>query len=63
MPDWAQELLERERVLTEILNLAERLGVSFAFPTQTLELDRWPATGEPSLSTMPPQEDLASPAS
>jgi len=35
-PDWSTELQERERLLLDILRLAPKVGVSFAFPTQTL---------------------------
>lgn len=48
-PDWATELRERHRLGVDILRLARRLGVEFAFPTQTLYLRReeWsPAPGE-----------------
>lgn len=37
-PDWGAELRERHRFLLDILRLAERLGVEFAFPTQTVYL-------------------------
>ncbi|MEO1007899.1 MAG: mechanosensitive ion channel family protein [Planctomycetota bacterium] len=37
-PDWATELRERERFLLDVMRLAERLGVRFAFPTQTLHV-------------------------
>lgn len=37
-PDWATELRERHRLLTDILRLARCIGVDFAFPTQTLHL-------------------------
>ena len=37
-PDWSTELRERERLLLDILRLADHLGVNFAFPTQTLHL-------------------------
>ncbi len=40
VPDWATELRERHRLIGDILRLADRLGVSFAFPTQTLHLTR-----------------------
>lgn len=40
VPDWATELRERHRLINDILRLADRLGVSFAFPTQTLHLSR-----------------------
>jgi MscS family membrane protein len=39
-PDWATELRERHRLFLDILRLADRLGVDFAFPTQTLYLNR-----------------------
>ncbi|MCW8848125.1 MAG: mechanosensitive ion channel family protein, partial [Sedimenticola sp.] len=35
-PEWNTELRERHRFLLDILRLAKRLGVEFAFPTQTL---------------------------
>ncbi len=37
-PDWATELRERHRFLLDSLRLAKRLGVEYAFPTQTLYL-------------------------
>jgi MscS family membrane protein len=36
-PDWGTELRERHRFMLDIVRLADRLGVSFAFPTQTVE--------------------------
>ncbi|MCH7961585.1 MAG: mechanosensitive ion channel family protein, partial [Planctomycetes bacterium] len=36
--DWGTELRERHRLFLDILRLAERLGVQFAFPTQTLHV-------------------------
>jgi MscS family membrane protein len=42
VPDWGTELLERERLFLEIVRLAERLEICFAFPTQTLEVERLP---------------------
>ena len=38
VPDWSTELRERERFFVDIVRLADRLGVQFAFPTQTLHL-------------------------
>jgi MscS family membrane protein len=35
-PDWATELRERHRLGVDIIRLAHRLGVDFAFPTQTI---------------------------
>ncbi len=35
-PDWNTELRERHRFLLDLLRLSRRLGVEYAFPTQTL---------------------------
>lgn len=39
-PDWQTELRERHRLMTEIMRLAEAMGIEFAFPTQTVYLHR-----------------------
>lgn len=36
--DWSDELKEKQNLLLEILRLAKKLGVEFAFPTQTLHM-------------------------
>lgn len=36
--DWGTELNERHRLLSDIVRLAQRLDVQFAFPTQTVHL-------------------------
>lgn len=38
VPDWGVELRERQRLFIDIIRLSERLGVEFAFPTQTLHM-------------------------
>ncbi len=38
VPDWSTELRERERMFIDIVRLADKLGVQFAFPTQTVHL-------------------------
>lgn len=38
-PDWASELKCREEILLEIMRAAEKVGVSFAFPTRSLHLE------------------------
>ena len=38
VPDWAVELRERQRLFMDIIRLANRLELSFAFPTQTLHM-------------------------
>jgi len=35
-PDWSTELREKHRLFVDIVRLAQRLGVEFAFPTQTI---------------------------
>ncbi|MFP4054259.1 MAG: mechanosensitive ion channel family protein [Phycisphaerae bacterium] len=42
VPDWPNELVERQNVLLEVIRLAERLGVEFAFPTRTLHVETFP---------------------
>lgn len=37
-PDWSIELREKHRFMLDIIRLADRLGVEFAFPTQTLHV-------------------------
>ena len=41
--DLLRRLQERHRLYLDILRLAKRLGVSFAFPTQTLHVETLPA--------------------
>ncbi|MCF8005397.1 MAG: mechanosensitive ion channel family protein, partial [Chromatiaceae bacterium] len=53
VPDWSAELIERQRVLLEIVRLAERLEVKFAFPTQTVEIERLPELSHPHSSVLP----------
>lgn len=42
VPTWPEELRARHEVLIEIVRLAERLGVRFAFPTQTVHMETFP---------------------
>ena len=37
-PDWSVELREKQRLYLDIIRLARRLGVQFAFPTRTLHM-------------------------
>ncbi len=50
-PDWGTELREKERLYLDIIRLANRLGVDFAFPTQTLYVR--PDTAEREESPVP----------
>ena len=51
--DWAIELRERQRLFTDIIRLAGRLEVEFAFPTQTIHMANpdtlYPAEQETSI--------------
>lgn len=38
VPDWSTELQEKERLFLDILKLSQEIGVSFAFPTQTIHM-------------------------
>jgi len=38
-PDWGAELAQREKLILDILHLARRHGVDFAFPTQTVHVE------------------------
>ncbi len=48
VPDWSDELKARHEVLMQIVRLADKLNVNFAFPTRTLHMENFP--GKPSLS-------------
>jgi MscS family membrane protein len=37
---WDAELASRERLMLDIIRLAQKLGVEFAFPTQTIHLQK-----------------------
>lgn len=42
VPSWSEELRARHEILLDIITLAEKLGVNFAFPTQTLHVETFP---------------------
>lgn len=45
VPDWSSELKAREELLMAIVELAEELGVRFAFPTSTIHVEELPGAG------------------
>lgn len=47
-PDWATELRERHRLLLDIVRLAKKLDIAFAFPTQTVHMYQEQATKSPA---------------
>ena len=55
-PDWSTELRERHRFLLDTLRLAKRVGVEFAFPTQTIYWKEMTADDRPPAAEMS-QED------
>jgi MscS family membrane protein len=60
LPSWTEELRERHRIYLEIMRLAQELEIKFAFPTQTLLVDKLPIAGEVAeISPTPPRETLA----
>lgn len=48
VPTWSEELRARHEMLKLIIDLAQELGVNFAFPTQTLHMETFP--GQDGLS-------------
>ncbi len=48
VPDWSKELSTRQDIMINIIRLAEKIGVRFAFPTSTLHIEEMP--GQPSLT-------------
>ncbi|RCS40553.1 mechanosensitive ion channel family protein [Bremerella cremea] len=51
--DWSVELRERHRLFVDIVRLAKRLGVQFAFPTQTIHLYQEEAAPFPGADELP----------
>ncbi|NOY26190.1 MAG: mechanosensitive ion channel family protein [Oligoflexia bacterium] len=47
VPDWSQELQNRHRIMLEWMRISEDLGISFAFPSQSLYVETLP----PGLAT------------
>lgn len=52
---WTDELRERHNLYIEILRLAQKVGVAFAFPTQTLHVDALAQPGAERHVPVPPQ--------
>jgi MscS family membrane protein len=42
VPNWQDELKARQEILLSIMQLAEAIGIRFAFPTQTLHMETFP---------------------
>jgi MscS family membrane protein len=57
--NYATELKEREEILLLIMDLAQQIGVEFAFPTRTLHVDTMPAAARsaaPAVANLEPAE-------
>lgn len=52
-PDWSIELREKHRFMLDVVRLADRLGVEFAFPTQTLHVAQLDPTAEHNPADIP----------
>ena len=42
VPQWGEELKARHEILVQVVKLADKLGVNFAFPTRTLHMENFP---------------------
>lgn len=58
VPSWTDELRARHEVYLDIHRLAERLGISFAFPTRTLHVDRHATAEARPLHPAPGTDEL-----
>ena len=60
-PEWSTELRERHRLMLDVMRLADRLGVQFAYPTQRLVLEPGqppeppPPAADPAAAASPPE--------
>ena len=54
--NWEEELLEKQNIFLEILRLSKKLNISFAFPTQTLDIPSLPGTPQSSKKAFSSQE-------
>lgn len=52
-PDWSIELREKHRFMLDVIRLADRMGVEFAFPTQTLHVAQLDPTAEHNPADIP----------
>ena len=55
--NWSSELIERQRILLEVLRLAEAMEIRLAVPTQTIQVEQFP--GQKLAESQPPMSDEA----
>ncbi|GIX41135.1 MAG: hypothetical protein KatS3mg129_0868 [Leptospiraceae bacterium] len=58
VPDWSNELIERQNILLEIFRLAKELKIEFAFPTRTLHVETFPEKKPVKISTETNTEEI-----
>ena len=54
-PDWQTELRERHRFMIDVLHLSEKMGIEFAYPTQTIYLNRGTPQPKPGIANLETQ--------
>ena len=54
--NWNEELLEKQNIFLEILRLSQKLNISFAFPTQTLDIPYLPEKSQTPKQNLSQQE-------
>ena len=59
VPDWNRELVERHNFVLEVLRLARELGVEFAVPARTLQLESTPEKARPGPKPSDPADGAA----
>ncbi len=52
---WSEELKCRHQILINIIRLAQKIGVQFAFPSTSIYVEQMP--GDPTLNKMPSKEE------
>ena len=60
VPDWSIEMQQRHNFLLEVLRLSKEVGVEFAFPTQTLQVDSFYQNEPRKIGEDKTDEELAS---
>ena len=58
VPTWPEELKARQEINLLILQLAKKLDVRFAFPTQTMHVEDFPDKNSLSPKSYPTKEEL-----
>lgn len=58
VPTWSDELVSKHQLMLGIIQLAESLGVRFAFPTSTLFVEEFPGTTSLTPSANMDMEDI-----